>query len=197
MQKVSWFKLMWSNSYIQLFLVGFIGTILMIHYKDRFDFIGDWLIGTSILALVCIVISYFGFYKFWKTYNAEADRINANKIQRETEETIKQEKAQKLKVNNLVLLCSFHQDYQVVLLNQWCPYCGRVIQEPIEVISTDELDARTKLFSEHCTDYIDALTKVSYYESLAQLPDGVDLDEIKKRVRNYQFGWKAEIEHRS
>jgi hypothetical protein len=196
MEKVSWFKLMWGNSYIQLFAVGLIGTILMCHYHDSFDSFGEWAMGTSILVLMCLAIAYFGFYKFWKSYNAEADRINANKKQREEEEVVKASKIAQMKENSLISICSFHQDYQVPLINQWCPYCGRVIAEPIIIDSIEELKERARLFNEHCAEYVDAKTKVGYYESLSQLPDGIDLDSIKRKVSNYQFGWKAEAEYR-
>lgn len=62
----NWFKIMWSNTYIQLFVLGlafFIGVLL--NY-DSFEgqMWGFWVM-LAIPFLVMVVIAYKGFYQFW------------------------------------------------------------------------------------------------------------------------------------
>lgn len=57
----NWFKIMWKNFYIQLFLLGLAFTIYGFIDLEGTD---QLLLIIPILAM--IAIAYLGFYKFWK-----------------------------------------------------------------------------------------------------------------------------------
>jgi len=57
----NWFKIMWKNFYIQLFLLGLAFTIYGFIDLEGID---QLLLIIPILAM--IAIAYLGFYKFWK-----------------------------------------------------------------------------------------------------------------------------------
>lgn len=62
----NWFKIMWGNTYIQLFILGlafFIG-ILWNYSAFEGEMWGFWVL-ISIPSLMMIVIAYKGFYQFW------------------------------------------------------------------------------------------------------------------------------------
>lgn len=80
MNKLTWFRLMWKNWFIQLFVVGL--TILIASF-----FLPDLgLPGGIIGAAICIIIGYWGFYKFWKEYSKE---IELKRIQSDIDEDLK------------------------------------------------------------------------------------------------------------
>lgn len=62
-----WWKIMWSNSYIQLFLLGLVAFIVVLTQHDTFEGVewGFWAC-LAIPSLTMIVIAYKGFYQFWK-----------------------------------------------------------------------------------------------------------------------------------
>lgn len=71
----TWFRIMWNNRYIQLFLVGFFLLIMQLtHIKWCVDLIAEQpgfgiiMTGLGMLIPIGIVsaVSYFGFYKHWK-----------------------------------------------------------------------------------------------------------------------------------
>jgi len=69
----NWFKLMWSNGYIQLFPLGITMIIYSIVKWFEFDFIeilGLEFNGAWTMFLLGIFMSFFlaykGFYQFWK-----------------------------------------------------------------------------------------------------------------------------------
>jgi len=74
----NWFKIMWKNKYILLFLVALTGFVFeLIYFKDviamvtdaaNADGVGFGILagfGLSLPALMMIVIGYKGFYQFW------------------------------------------------------------------------------------------------------------------------------------
>mgnify|MGYP001602017695 FL=1 len=68
MEKLTWFKLMWKNGYIQLFIVALAFLIGEISQYDSFYSLTGFYVGISIPILMMLMIAYFGFYKFWKYY---------------------------------------------------------------------------------------------------------------------------------
>lgn len=71
----SWFKIMWQNGYIRVFLLGLVGIILEL---TNLDTCKDLLFGYNdpeatiwaILLLlipwaICIIVTLLGFIKFW------------------------------------------------------------------------------------------------------------------------------------
>lgn len=57
-----WFKIMWSNWYIQLFVICLLGIGGMI-CSDLDGF--DLYLGLSVPTAAALVICYKGFYQFW------------------------------------------------------------------------------------------------------------------------------------
>lgn len=57
----TWFSLMWSNNYIQLFILAIAFLILLV-VKEVYLLI-------PLPILMMIVIGYNGFYKFWNDYS--------------------------------------------------------------------------------------------------------------------------------
>jgi hypothetical protein len=68
-KKIGWWKLMWKNSYIQLFAVAIVFLSLAIWHKDSFYTDAGFYIAASIPTSMMIIISYYGFYKFWREYS--------------------------------------------------------------------------------------------------------------------------------
>lgn len=68
-KKLTWWQLMWKNSYIQLFILAVVFLIGAIIRSDSFYSLTGLILGFSIPISIMIIISYFGFYKFWKDYN--------------------------------------------------------------------------------------------------------------------------------
>ena len=63
---MTWFKLMWSNYYIQLFAVAVVSfIILIVTYNDSYSIVGFY-VALSIPIMMMAIIGYFGFYKFWQ-----------------------------------------------------------------------------------------------------------------------------------
>lgn len=75
----NWFKIMWQNTYIQLFIVGFGVTVYELCIfnqvidcvNENFDAGGTFggiatIIGVCICPIMAIVIAYKGFYQYWK-----------------------------------------------------------------------------------------------------------------------------------
>ena len=72
-----WFKIMWQNSYIQIFAVAIVAIIFQIVNMDvmieiivenfSYSFIGGIMATIAILIpiLVATVVVYKGFYQFW------------------------------------------------------------------------------------------------------------------------------------
>lgn len=60
-----WFKLMWKNKYIQLFVMFIVMIIMIVSTSDQFDSTGLFLITIAIPITGMLSIIYFGFYKFW------------------------------------------------------------------------------------------------------------------------------------
>jgi hypothetical protein len=56
----NWFKIMWSNSYIQLFVVALVILFLIVFNLSEEEL---WVILLPISMMVVIV--YKGFYQFW------------------------------------------------------------------------------------------------------------------------------------
>lgn len=67
-KKPTWFSLMWSNNYIQLFALAIAFLILLI-VKEVYLLI-------PLPALMMIIIGYKGFYQYWKEYNRIQDAHN-------------------------------------------------------------------------------------------------------------------------
>ncbi len=65
-ENITWFDLMWSNKYIQLFALALLILYIMIFVVEPVGW--EWAILTIPIGMM-IAISYFGFYKFWKEYN--------------------------------------------------------------------------------------------------------------------------------
>ena len=73
-----WFKIMWKNTYIQIFVVALILLIVeIIFYEEVVDMFYDAasdgvpqammaVIGIIIPITLVITTAYLGFYKFWK-----------------------------------------------------------------------------------------------------------------------------------
>ena len=59
--KYNWFKVMWSNSYIQLFIVALLVLFLIV-----FNLSGTELWAVLLPISIMVVIAYKGFYQFWK-----------------------------------------------------------------------------------------------------------------------------------
>ena len=57
----NWFKIMWLNRYIQLFIVSLLILFLMI-----FKLNGEELWALLLPISMMVVIGYKGFYQFWK-----------------------------------------------------------------------------------------------------------------------------------
>lgn len=66
---ITWFQLMWKNSYVQLFALAVVFLVVEIMFMDEFYTMGGFYIGISIPIGMMAMISIFGFYKFWKEYN--------------------------------------------------------------------------------------------------------------------------------
>jgi len=69
-KKPTWFSLMWSNNYIQLFALAIAFLILLI-IKELYLLI-------ILPVLMMIIIGYNGFYKFWKNYSKLYDNNKKN-----------------------------------------------------------------------------------------------------------------------
>lgn len=65
--KITWFKLMWMNWYIQLFgvAIGFLGLLIYLFKDEGYNNLRFWL-GLSIPIGMMFLIGYYGFYKYWK-----------------------------------------------------------------------------------------------------------------------------------
>jgi hypothetical protein len=61
----NWFKLMWGNNYIQLFILAIAFLIGEFYWMDTFYSLGGFIAGISIPIGMMILISYKGFYQFW------------------------------------------------------------------------------------------------------------------------------------
>jgi hypothetical protein len=59
-----WFKIMWGNTYIQLFVLALAFFIGILTQYNSFDGWGFW-VCLTIPSLTMIVIAYKGFYQFW------------------------------------------------------------------------------------------------------------------------------------
>lgn len=75
-EKLSWWKLMWKNSFIQLFVV--LAIFLGIEFLCRDDFYSEngFYVGISIPIISMIMIVYGAFYKFWKGYLEDKKKQN-------------------------------------------------------------------------------------------------------------------------
>ncbi len=62
----NWFKIMWKNWYIQLFILSIAIIIAGFVQKDFFYDQNGYLILVTIGTTMAFVISYLGFFKFWK-----------------------------------------------------------------------------------------------------------------------------------
>lgn len=80
----TWFHVMWSNWYIQLFAVGLAGTVAEIASADWVAgnvAEADGAVGTAMVWLgVCVfpavmlIVAYKGFYQFWRDLRAGRSR---------------------------------------------------------------------------------------------------------------------------
>jgi len=61
----NWFKLMWGNNYIQLFILAIGFLITELYLMDRFYSLGSFIVGVSIPISMMVGIAYKGFYQFW------------------------------------------------------------------------------------------------------------------------------------
>lgn len=68
-KKLSWFQLMWKNSYVQLFALAVVFLVVELICMDEFYTYGGFIIGISIPIGMMVMISILGFYKFWKEYS--------------------------------------------------------------------------------------------------------------------------------
>ncbi len=68
-KKLTWFKLMWKNFYIQLFVLAVAFLIGVFVEIDSFYSISGLIIAFAIPIGMMIMIGYLGFYKFWRYYN--------------------------------------------------------------------------------------------------------------------------------
>jgi hypothetical protein len=68
-KKLTWWQLMWKNFYIQLFALAIVFLAGVIIKSDSFYSLAGLIIGLAIPIGMMIMISYFGFYKFWREYN--------------------------------------------------------------------------------------------------------------------------------
>lgn len=59
----NWFRIMWSNFYIQLFIIISAGLIYLLCKEEDLT---ARIVGGSILGAALIVIAYKGFYQFWQ-----------------------------------------------------------------------------------------------------------------------------------
>lgn len=69
-EQTTWFELMWSNFYIQLFVIAIVLLVgLIIDYrKTKYIPKGWFLAALSIPIMMIIIISYFGFYLAWENF---------------------------------------------------------------------------------------------------------------------------------
>lgn len=70
----NWFKLMWGNNYIQLFLLAIAFLIAELNWMDSFYSLGGFIIGLSIPIGMMILIGYKGFYQFWSDIKKNISR---------------------------------------------------------------------------------------------------------------------------
>lgn len=70
-EKLSWIKLMYKNSYLQVFIAAFIFFVTELIFRDDFYSETGFYVGISIPIGIMMLIIYFGFYKFWKEYSSE------------------------------------------------------------------------------------------------------------------------------
>ena len=61
----NWFKIMWKNTYIQLFVLALAFFIGVICSYNSFDVAWGFWLCLAIPSLIMIVIAYKGFYQFW------------------------------------------------------------------------------------------------------------------------------------
>ncbi len=74
-----WFNLMWSNWYLPIFIIAFVISMVELSnlndifktVKDNADADGNFsgfltVVAYALCPAVCCVVSYLGFYKFWK-----------------------------------------------------------------------------------------------------------------------------------
>jgi hypothetical protein len=66
--QLTWFQLMWMNSYIQLFGVAIVFLVAEIYFWDTFFSLGGLIVGLAIPIGMMILIAYKGFYQFWNDY---------------------------------------------------------------------------------------------------------------------------------
>jgi membrane protease YdiL (CAAX protease family) len=65
-EKLSWFKIMWRNFYIQIFVIALTGIIICIVQRDNYyDPFGFWAM-IGIFSGMLLSVSILGFWKFWK-----------------------------------------------------------------------------------------------------------------------------------
>ena len=66
---LTWFRLMWKNAYLQLFVVAIVFLVVELSFRDEFYSELGFYVGISIPIGMMIMISTMGFYKFWKEYS--------------------------------------------------------------------------------------------------------------------------------
>lgn len=65
-KKLSWFKIMWENHYLQLFSIFVSGLIGIICSVNAFNSLAGFYFMCGIMVAGMLLIGYLGFYKFWK-----------------------------------------------------------------------------------------------------------------------------------
>lgn len=73
--KLSWFKIMWGNFYIQLVILAALGITYCIVKRDEFYSLFDFWFSVGLLSAIIIVIAILGFWKYW-VYLKELEKEN-------------------------------------------------------------------------------------------------------------------------
>lgn len=73
-KELSWFELMWKNSYIQLFLVAIAFLVILLVIKDEVYEPWMFYVGIAVPIGMMVMIAYKGFYQFWCDYKEGKSR---------------------------------------------------------------------------------------------------------------------------